>query len=115
MISVIAQAVYSINSMSKHYNVYFESIGGIRAKYCVVQNPNLLRSDCDSLGIFYRLVSDISVKTDEHGTIEVTLNSPYAPQTVKTDYTAMRKVDMTCKLYVDTTMKQGRTTHVCRM
>lgn len=116
MISVIADALFARNNPEHtRFNVYFESIDNIRAKYCVVQYHNGLSGElCPEFRIRQMFPVQVAAKQNEN--LEVTITySEDSVETVKTDYMVLHDVAIETKVYVDTTMVVGQNTHVCRM
>lgn len=116
MISVIADALYARkNPEHTKYNVYFESIDNIRAKYCVVKRPNGLSGElCPEFHIRQMFPVQVAAKQNENLEVTFTFDDDIV-ETVKTDYVVLHDVAIDTKVYVDTTMVVGQNTHVCRM
>ena len=113
MISVIAGALFE--DTEDHFNVYFESIGGIRAKYHVARKPIKITGLFVDAGVFDkgRMNSRKSYPYAVVGEPDKALAVAIDNKTVNTNYTANREVQLQGVMHVDTNISRDAVTHVC--
>lgn len=117
MISLIAQSIFADTPHTRH-NVYFESIGDIKAKYCVIEVPNDMKnfaSRSPEIQAMFKYSTTVMFEVKGDAGQPLIVARGKEKETVNTQYRATVDTNLIGKLVVDTRWRDGVTTHVCRL